>query len=65
MSKREKLKEWVGTLSEEKTKELMVDCLILLIENETIGFYSETKVPYWDGSGENIDGSESDDDLGF
>ena len=53
-----RLKEWADTLSPEQLKELVITLTEELIMAETICFYNDTKVPYWDANGDNIDGSE-------
>lgn len=62
MTRYERLEEWALTLDENTLRSTLVKCVDELIDAETIGFYPTTKVPYWDGNGENIDGSETLED---
>jgi len=57
-SKTERLQNWVDTLDIQTLKSLLVECVDELILAETVCFYDDTKVPYWDGNGENLDGSD-------
>lgn len=54
----ERLKKWIDTLDPEKIKEIALECIEELIVAETVGFYDTTEVPYWDTTGDALDGSE-------
>jgi hypothetical protein len=58
MSKRERLRIWLESLDSDKVIDIAVECIDELIDAEQIRFYETTKVPYWDGSGDNLDGSD-------
>jgi hypothetical protein len=62
MSRTERLKNWIRTLDSEKQIHLLAECIEELIDAETVNFYEDTKVPYWDGNGERLDGSEWEED---
>lgn len=62
MTRRERLKNWIDGLDPEKIKEIAIECIDELIDTETIKFYDNTKVPYWDATGEAIDGSDRTED---
>ena len=59
MSKRERLKEWIKTLNEEQKDKVILELTDFAIDAEYVKFYDDTKVPYFDGDGENIDGTET------
>jgi hypothetical protein len=54
----DRLKEWAKTLSPDTMRELLVELTDFAIDSEYVCFWDDTKIPYWDGNGENIDGSE-------
>jgi len=58
MSRIDRLKKWADTLTVEQLKETLVTCVDELVDNESICMWEDTTVPYWDGNGENIDGTE-------
>jgi hypothetical protein len=62
MSRRERLKNWIETLDSEQIKDLLVECIDELIDAQTVNFYDDTKVPYWDGNGERLDGTEYEEE---
>jgi len=57
MTKRERLKEWIKTLNEEQKENVILELTDFAIDAEYVNFYDDTKVPYFDGDGENIDGT--------
>lgn len=61
MNRAERLKIWIDTLSEEQLHTVLLETLEELIDAEIVSFYKDTKVPYWDGNGEHLDGSEWED----
>jgi hypothetical protein len=58
MTKRERLKEWIKTLNNEQKENVILELTDFAIDAEYVKFYDDTKVPYFDGDGENIDGTE-------
>ena len=40
--------------------DIALECITELIDAETINFYDDTKVPYWDTTGDRFDGSDDD-----
>lgn len=62
MTKRERLKEWIKTLNEEQKENVILELTDFAIDAEYVKFYDDTKVPYFDGDGENIDGTEREDE---
>lgn len=65
MTRRERLKEWVDTLTHDQLKKIVLETVDYCIDSEEVSFYNSTKVPYWSNSGENLDGTESDTDDDF
>ena len=59
MTKRERLKDWIKTLNEEQKDKVILELTDFAIDAEYVKFYDDTKVPYFDGDGENIDGTET------
>ena len=55
--KREKLKEWFESLDQSIQIKVALECIEELILTETINYYEDTDIPYWDANGNNIDGS--------
>lgn len=60
MSRAERLKSWIDTLSEEQLKSILLEIVEELIDAQTVSFYDTSLVPYWDANGENLDGSENE-----
>lgn len=60
MSKRERLKEWIKTLNEKQKENVILELTEFAIDAEYVKFYEDTKVPYFDGDGENIDGTKGE-----
>lgn len=60
MTKRERLKDWIKTLNEEQKDKVILELTDFAIDAEYVKFYDDTKVPYFDGDGENIDGTETE-----
>ena len=53
-----RLQKWIQTLTESKKDELLLLCVKELIDSELFNFWENSKVPTWDATGENIDGTE-------
>jgi len=62
MTKTERLKEWVKTLNNEQKDSIILELTDFAIDAEYVKFYDDTKTPYFDGDGENIDGIERQDE---
>lgn len=62
MTDRERLEEWINTLSESQKDLILLKLGVYAIDSEEVAFYKDTVIPYWSNSGENIDGSEREDD---
>ena len=58
MTRTERLRNWIDTLSSSKKDELLLLCVDELIDSELFNFYEGYSVPVWDATGENIDGTE-------
>ena len=61
MTRTERLRNWINTLSSSKKDELLLLCVDELIDSELFNFYEGYSVPVWDATGEPIDGSERND----
>lgn len=61
-SQRERLYEWVKGLTREQLMDTLVECTEELILSEMVCFWDTTKIPYWDTTGENIDGTKREDE---
>ena len=61
MTRTERLRNWIDTLSGSKKDELLLLCVDELIDSELFNFYEGYSVPVWDATGEPIDGSERND----
>lgn len=57
MDRTERLKRWVESLPDAKKDELLVMCVGELIDSELFNMWDDTEIPFWDATGENIDGS--------
>ena len=62
MSRRERLKEWIKTLNEEQKDKIILELTDFAIDAEEVSFYESTKAPYWDNSGDRLDGLELEDE---
>jgi len=60
MTTSERLKEWIKTLNDEQKDNIIVELTTYAIESEYVGFYDTTKTPYYDCTGESLDGVEED-----
>lgn len=62
MTKKEsnRLRSWFESLEQSKQIEIALECIEELILTESINFYENNKAPYWDASGDRLDGSEDD-----
>lgn len=58
MNRTERLKVWVETLNKEQLKNIVLELTDFAIDSEYVNFYEESKVPYWDASGDTLDGTE-------
>jgi len=53
--KKERLRNWINTLSEDQKNETLLTCIEELIEKCDINFWEDSEKPYWNNSGEYID----------
>ena len=60
--KRDQLRHWFEILDRSKQVDIALECIEELIHSKAINFYETTKVPYWDASGDRLDGSEFEDE---
>ena len=56
MSRTERLKSWINTLSEDQKDKILLELVDYAIDSEYVNFYETTKAPYYDGDGERLDG---------
>lgn len=61
MNRDERLQEWVDILSEDKMRDIIFQLVDRMIDTEELGFYEGSRGPYWDASGERLDGIEDED----
>lgn len=59
--KKDELRLWFENLEQSKQIDIALECIEELIITETINYYEDTKVPYWDVNGERLDGLERDE----
>lgn len=61
MTQRDRLKIWVSFLTDEQKGKILLEMTDLAINSEYVNFPDDSKSPYYDGDGENIDGTERED----
>jgi hypothetical protein len=57
---KEKLKEWMDSLTIEQLKYALLETTTILIEYEEISLRDDKQKPYWSNCGDNIDGTEDE-----
>jgi len=62
MNRRERLKMFIKTLSDEQKDEIMLELLDYSIDAEEVSFYESSKTPRWAHSGDRLDGLEDSED---
>ena len=62
MNRTERLKEWIKTLTNEQKDKIILELTDFAITAEEVGFYETTKSPYWDNTGDRLDGLELEDE---
>ena len=62
MNRTEKLEAWVKTLTRGTLETILVEVVERMIETEDVCMGENSKSPYWDASGEQLDGSEDEED---
>lgn len=62
MDRTEKLEAWVKTLTRGTLESILVEVVDRMIDSEEICMYEDNKTPYWDASGERLDGSDDEED---
>lgn len=60
--KKDQLRHWFENLDRAKQIDIALECIEELIISESINFYDTTEVPYWDVSGDRLDGLELEED---
>ena len=60
--KKDQLRKWFENLENSKQVDIALECIGELIYTESVKFYDTTKVPYWDETGDRLDGSECEDE---
>ena len=58
MTRRERLKVWIESLNNEQKNTLLLGLIDFSIDAEHVGFCDETKVPYYENTGDRLDGVE-------
>lgn len=58
---RDRLKEWVKTLSIDQKDKIILELTSFAINAEYVKFYDDSKTPFYDGDGENLDGTEREE----
>ena len=61
MDRRKRLKVWVNTLTNEQKDNIILELTDYAIDSEFVKFYDDSKKPYYDDSGDYIDGTERDE----
>ncbi len=57
-AKRKRIKLWLEGLDKDKLISITVKCVEDLIYSDSVRFPLDSKVPYWEYTGNNLDGSE-------
>lgn len=58
----ERLNNWADSLTIEELKKTLVYVVDDMIDFEYINFYDSSPAPYWDTTGDRIDGKEYDNE---
>ena len=61
MTRQERLKVWIETLNEEQKDKIILELTDFAIDAEYVGFYETTKSPYYDNTGDRLDGLDLED----
>lgn len=56
-TKHQRLKAWIATLNQDQKDEIILELTDFAIDAEHVCFWDDSKKPYYDGSGENLDGT--------
>lgn len=56
--KKDKLRAWFESLEQSKQIDIALECIQELILVDTIRYWGGKNAPYWDASGDRLDGSE-------
>lgn len=59
MNRRERLQEWINTLDVIQMSRMILELTEYAIDSEEVGFYETSEKPYWENTGENLDGTET------
>ena len=60
--KKDRLRHWFESLDQSKQVDIALECIEELVNTETVCFWQDTKVPYWDATGDRLDGSEPEEE---
>lgn len=52
-----RLRNWFGSLLPSQQTDIALECIEELILAESINFYEDSEAPYWDTTGDRLDGS--------
>lgn len=55
MSKRERLNNWIETLSIVQRSRILLELLDYAIDSEYVNFYDDSEAPYFDATGDRLD----------
>lgn len=55
MSRRERLQNWMDTLSIIQKNRIILELLDYAIDSEYVNFYDDSEAPYFDSDGERLD----------
>jgi hypothetical protein len=55
---RNRLRRWFESFDQSKQIDIAIKCIEELIYTESICFYESSKVPYWEVTGDRLDGSK-------
>ena len=58
---KDKLRKWFEDLEHSKQVDIALECIEELIYTESVKFYDDDKAPYWDTTGDRLDGTEYED----
>ncbi len=61
-SRTERLQKWIETLSTKQMKKILLETVDFCIDAEMVAFYESSKTPYWDNTGERLDGLEDEEE---
>ncbi|MDH3381377.1 MAG: hypothetical protein OEL54_01645 [Flavobacteriaceae bacterium] len=60
--KKDQLRKWFENLEQSQQIDIAIECIEELILTELINYYESSNAPYWDATGDRLDGSEPEDE---